>query len=375
MHLLNTNIYHGQIAQLSTDISRSISPENPNGAHSGGCHALPEASSPAASLGKHWKARPFIKLAGNSTSILADICDSGIIQSIWCTGELDRSLILRIYWDGSDVPSVECPLTDFFLYGYAKPRGEHWNAGPDYRVNSLPICVNPNRGLNCYIPMPFASRALFTLENRNAQEKCFYYQINYSVFQNKNAMFEQSLGYFHARYQLSKPVMDGIHTLLELDGCRGHYLGTALYVGLNRNARWWGEGEMKFYLDGDHEYPTICFTGLEDYFGGAYNWDVEGSYQTYSTPYAGVPHIIKPDGLYSVQQRFCLYRWHLVDPIRFSSSLRVTMQDLGWGQGSSGSWEGFAVRRDDMSSVAYWYQEQPTTNVANLPCNAELWDD
>ena len=96
------------------------------------------------------------------------------------------------------------------------------------------------------------------------------------------------------------------------------------------NGGWWGEGEIKFFLDGDGEFPTICGTGTEDYFCGSYNFDVGGQYVEFTTPYAGMPLVLRPDGTYRSQQRFSLYRWHITDPIRFRSDLRVTMQALGW---------------------------------------------
>ena len=110
-------------------------------------------------------------------------------------------------------------------------------------------------------------------------------------------------------------------------------MGTYLAWQVNNNG-WWGEGEIKFYMDGDQDYPTICGTGTEDYFGGAWNWERPiGTYRTYSTPYLGMHQVLKPDGLYRSQRRFGMYRWHVMDPIRFQSDLRVTIQDLGWRSG------------------------------------------
>jgi hypothetical protein len=128
------------------------------------------------------------------------------------------------------------------------------------------------------------------------------------------------------------------------------------------NAGWWGEGEIKFFLDGDAEFPTICGTGTEDYFGGAYDWDVDGQYVTYTTPFLGMHQVLRPDGLYRSQMRFGMYRWHVVDPIRFQRSLRVTLQALGWrGEGR------YLPLQCDMASVAYWYQTLPTAPFPTLP--------
>ncbi|HUU30767.1 MAG TPA: DUF2961 domain-containing protein, partial [Phycisphaerae bacterium] len=123
--------------------------------------------------------------------------------------------------------------------------------------------------------------------------------------------------------------------------------------GIN-NSGWWGEGEIKFYLDGDGEFPTICGTGTEDYFGGAYDWEVDGQYVTYTTPFLGMHQVLRPDGTYRSQHRHAMYRWHVMDPIRFERDLRVMIQVLGWR--SEGR---FYPGQHDISSVAYWYQALP----------------
>jgi len=146
----------------------------------------------------------------------------------------------------------------------------------------------------------------------------------------------------------------------------GQYVGTYMYWGMNNNG-WWGEGEIKFYIDGDTDFPTICGTGTEDYFCGSYNFDVGNKYQEYCTPYAGVPRITHPDGLYNANLRFSLYRWHIVDPIYFKQNLRVTIQALGWR--SEGR---YLPRQDDISSVCYWYQDSICMNFPKLPTTNEL---
>jgi hypothetical protein len=153
-----------------------------------------------------------------------------------------------------------------------------------------------------------------------------------------------------------------VHTLLDGVRGRGHYVGTYLAWGVN-NTGWWGEGEMKFYLDGDGEFPTICGTGTEDYFGGAWNFEhPRGEYGAYCTPFLGLPQVIKPDGLYRSQQRFGMYRWHIPDPIRFEQDLRVTIQALGWRAGRR-----YLPLQDDIASVAYWYQAEPQISRPELP--------
>lgn len=349
---MNTEIY-----LLRDYKSRSISPENPTGEKGMGAMAEPEDGSPGKHLGKGWKSRPSIRIPAGNTQIIADIHAEGEIKSIWVSGEVDQALVIRMYWEECGCPSVECPLPEFFLYGWSKPfdmQDGHWNQGPCYYVNSALMAVNPNRGFNCFIPMPFRRHARITLENRASVDKVVYYQINY-----EEKEIPEKAGYLHAQFRVSMPVAyQGVHTVLNTQGS-GVYIGTALYVGQNRASRWWGEGEFKFYLDGDEEYPTICTTGLEDYFEGAFNWDTESSYTQYSSLYAGMPYIQKPDGLYEVQQRFSLYRWHVQDPIRFEKDIKVTVQDLGWIKDDTGKWSRFLQREDDFLSVAYWYQEEP----------------
>jgi len=133
--------------------------------------------------------------------------------------------------------------------------------------------------------------------------------------------------------------------------------------GVN-NSGWWGEGEIKFFMDGDEEYPTICGTGTEDYFCGSYNFENKETrqYQEYTTPYAGLPQVLRPDGVYRSQTRFGLYRWHITDPVRFSQDLRVTIQALGWRSGGR-----YLPLQDDIASVAYWYQTLPTAPFPQLP--------
>ncbi|MFD0960970.1 glycoside hydrolase family 172 protein [Paenibacillus chungangensis] len=360
-----------QFYQLEDFVSRTITPENPTGEKGKGAMAEPEKGSAGEHLGKGWKSRPNVLIDEYSEFEMMNIEAEGVIKSIWLTGEVDRGVIIRMYWDDQEVPSVECPITDFFLYGWSGPhhmKDGNWNAGPQYQVDSCFMAVHPNRGFNCFIPMPFKKRARITLENRTKNKKYVYYQVNM-----EEKKIENNIGYFHAQFRVSMPVQyKDVHTLL--DGVKGSglYIGTALYVGLNRASRWWGEGEFKFYLDGDKEYPTICTTGLEDYFGGAFNWDCEGEYQEYSGLYMGMPHISKPDGLYEVQQRFSLYRWHEKDPIRFNEEIKVTVQDLGWTKDDDGVWKRFLQREDDMMSVSYWYQTLPTNPFPPLISHEDL---
>ena len=136
------------------------------------------------------------------------------------------------------------------------------------QLSSLAVCVNPAGGFNCYWEMPFRRSARITLENRDENPMTLYYQVNYTLTD-----VPEDVAYFHAQWRRSNPLpYKEVHTLL--DGVRGHghYVGTYLAWGVHNNG-WWGEGEIKFFMDGDGECPTICGTGTEDYFGGA--WDFE----------------------------------------------------------------------------------------------------
>ena len=267
---------------------------------------------------------------------------------MWFTGRrISRDVILRIYWDDQPQPSVECPLGDFFASGW----------GPFAQISSLPVAVNPNNGLNCFWPMPFRASARFELENRGTERFICYYQINYTLTD-----VPPDTGYFHAHFRRVNPVpYKTVYTVLDGVKQRGQYIGTYLAVGVT-NSGWWGEGEIKFFLDDDADFPTICGTGTEDYFGGAYDWDVEGQYVTYTTPFVGMHQVLRPDGLYRSQTRFGMYRWHIPDPIRFQTGIRVTLQALGWR--SEGR---YLPLQCDMASVAYWYQSLPTAPFPTLP--------
>ena len=359
----------GNLSRHSDAITRSISAENPTGEKgSGGMATTGYGARAARNLGQGWKVAPAVWLADNATITIAEIDGPGAIQSMWFAGlTVRRECILRIYWDGQEHPSVECPMGDFFAVGW----------GIFSQINSLPVAVNPNNGVTSYWEMPFRKSCRITLENRSSQKLPCYYQINYTL-----TKIPDDADYFHAQFRRNNPLpYKEVHTILDGVTGRGHYVGTAMAWGVN-NDGWWGAGEIKFYLDGDIKFPTICGTGTEDYFGGAYNWDVDGQYQGYSTPYLGMYRVL-PDGTkQQANQRFGLYRWHVMDPVRFQKDVRVTIQALGWVNDPAVRYlpvteqfedleataEGrYKPLQDDISSVAFWYQELPTTPFPTLP--------
>jgi hypothetical protein len=347
----------GNLYRMSSARTRSISAENPNGEKGRGGMAVPDPNGPARELGVGWKARPAVVIEPGQTFTLAEIDGPGAIQSIWFGGNSTREFILRIYWDGQAQPSVETPLCDFFALPWVK-FDEGGSKGPLARVNSLPVVVNPNRAFNCFWEMPFRRHCRITMENLNpTQPKGCFYQINYTL-----TGVPDDAAYFHAQFRRVNPLPHGqVYTIVDGIRGRGQYAGTVLGVGVN-NDGWWGEGEVKFYVDGDGEFPTICGTGTEDYFGGSYDWEVDGQYVEYSTPYMGMHQVLRPDGTYRSQHRHAMYRWHVMDPVRFEQDLRVTIQALGWRSGGR-----FYPGQHDMCSVAYWYQALPTAPFPQLP--------
>ncbi len=340
----------GNISRLANARSRSISAENVYGEKGRGGMAemseTPQAEvakigqewtgvqSCARDLGRGWKVRPCIKISAGATATLMDVEGPGAIQHIWITfaEKYCRDLILRMYWDDEELPSVEVPVGDFFCNG--------WKVRTN--VLSIPINVNPSGGFNCYFPMPFRRRARVTLENRAPEAiSHFFYTINYTLCD-----IAPDEAYFHAQFRRSNPLpYKEDYTILDGVRGRGHYVGTCMAWQQNSSG-WWGEGEFKAFLDGDAEYPTICGTGTEDYFGGAW-----GFMATFSAPFLGYP-MGGTDG--KPGSRHSLYRFHIMDPIRFESELRVTMQAIGWR--SEGR---YLPLQDDIASVAYWYQAEP----------------
>ena len=346
----------GNLFLLSDAKSRSISPENFTGEKGrGGMAKLGEgsASNAARDLGQGWKVNPFIKIAKGETFTLAEIDGSGAINHIWMTPTGTwRFSILRIYWDDEKDPSVECPVGDFFGMGW----GEY---AP---LQSLAICVNPGSAFNCYWQMPFRKKCKITMQNLDEKEMSLYYQVDYCMTEvPKNA------SYFHAQFHRTNPLKyKDIYTIVDQIKGKGQYVGTYLAWQVNNNG-WWGEGEIKFFMDGDKEFPTICGTGTEDYFCGSYNFDRNGKYTEFCTPYSGLHQVIRPDGAYRSNQRFGLYRWHITDPIRFENDLKVTIQALGWtGNGR------YLPLQDDIASVAFWYQTEPHQSFSKLPSKDEL---
>lgn len=325
---------YGSLPLIRNSETRSISAENPRGEKGGGAKAAPDAGNAASAMGVGWKVRPAIDLPKESTTTLAEITGPGTIQHIWITVDLKayRDLVLRFYWDGEAAPSVEVPLGDFFASAN----------GARYKVNSMMVAVNPSGGFNSYWPMPFRKSARITVENQSpALIDDFFYQITYAL-----EPVPDNAAYFHAQWRRTLTTREHPEHVL-LDGVKGtgQYVGTFI-AWTQLSGGWWGEGEIKFYLDGDKSNPTINGTGTEDYFGGAWGFD-----DTFTSLYSGYPFQSDKKG---EVPKHSLYRWHVLDPIRFRTDLRVTIQALGWWPNGK-----FQPLTDDIASVAFWYQTEP----------------
>ncbi len=342
----------GALPLLTNARTRSVCAENPTGEPGRGGMAIPDPSDPrpaasaraADDLGQGWKVRPFLRVNAGETALLMDVEGPGVIQHIWMVEGLSRNHVLRFYWDGEESPSIEVPAPDFFAVG-------HERFAP---VNSAAVVVNPRNALNCYWPMPFHSRARVTLTNEGAEDLMLLaYQITYAETE-----IPENAGTLHAQWRRART--GGANPYVILDGVRGRgrYVGT--FLAWTQFAKgWFGEGEIKFHMDGDAEFPTICGTGTEDYFCGSYGFP-----EPYTTPYAGT--VLPSDENADPPQFWSLYRWHIPDPICFEQDLRVTIQALGWGPDGK-----YALLDDDIASVAYWYQAEPHAPFPPLPAAEE----
>jgi hypothetical protein len=341
----------GNLYRVSKAQSRSISPENFTG-EKGKAAMATEGTGKNASreLGKGWKVSPSVDIKAGTTFTLAEIKGPGCIQQIWMTpaGNWRRSII-RFYWDDETEPSVECPVGDFFACGWGKY----------CQINSLAVCVNPGSAFNCYWQMPFRKKVRITMENTDQKKMTLYYQVNYTLTD-----VPKDAAYFHSQFRRESPLQQkGTYTILDDVQGQGQYVGTYLAWEVHSKG-WWGEGEIKFFMDGDKEFPTICGTGTEDYFCGSYNFENHETkkYQAFSTPYTGLAQVLPPDKAYEPGQRFGLYRWHIPDPVRFEKDLKVTIQALGWQSGGR-----YLPLEDDIASVGYWYQKEPHKKFPKLP--------
>jgi hypothetical protein len=337
----------GTLPLLTQARTRSICAENPTGEKGKGGMAIPNPADPkpaasaraADDLGQGWKVRPFLRVNAGQTVTLMDVEGPGVIQHIWMVEGLGRAHVLRFYWDREPTPSIEVPAPDFFAVGHEKFA----------RVNSQAVVVNPRNAMNCYWPMPFRTHVKITFTNEADQDLTLLaFQIDYA-----ETKIPANAAYLHVQWRRGNSSQENPYVILDGVRGQGRYVGTFLaWTQLSKG--WFGEGEVKFYMDGDKEFPTICGTGTEDYFCGSYGFP-----ESYSTAYVGTT---LPANDAEVPSYWSLYRWHILDPICYEKDLRVTIQALGWG--SDGK---YMKLSDDIASTAYWYQIEPHAPFPALP--------
>lgn len=328
--------------------SFGFSAENPTGQKNGG------------TKGKDCeKLRPCIQIAPGETVTLCDTDGPGMITHIWFTGYVGHSFVMRIYWENEEFPSVEAPISAFF--GCAYDENFKDRDGNYIVLNSAKILTAPGRGFNSYWEMPFAKHCRITMENRGKKEETLFYMIS-----GWYGEIPQDAGYFHAAYRQEHPVTKGrAYTIIDGIEGRGCFAGVTLATGMNGNNTCWVEGEAKMYID-DDQYPSMNYTGTEDYFCGSYGFGndiILNRYQTFSGMYTGLFAIMGDNReFYNGQQRFLLYRFHEKDPVYFSKNFKMTIDNLGWT----------GPRYDDYTSVAYWYLEKPSKLAKGLPSDEEM---
>ena len=332
-------------------VSRSISFENPTGAPGEGGKA-------ASHLGVGRKGSPMRMVKPDSMFVLCDIQGPGVIRHIWVTTSREplnlRSIVIRVYWDGQENPSIECPVGDFMGFAHGKVMPYH---------SAVHSC-GQNAGMNIWLPMPFTKRAYITFTNEGAAEIPLFYQIDYTT----GDRLPDDVGRLHVLFRRENPTtLLQDFTILPTRTGKGRFIGAVLGVRYE-DRNWWGEGEIKVYMDGDTDFPTICGTGSEDY--------VCLSYGVQQTPffYNGCSLIDHEKGFVS------MYRWHVPDPIYWKRECRITIQQIGWGpdvQKKKGS--GLYERQDDWSTATFWYEPVPSAPLPAMPDvaarTANIWKE
>ncbi len=309
--------------------SRSISYENPTGAPGEGGKA-------ASKLGVGRKGSPAKHLKPGEVSVLCDIKGPGVIRHIWVTTRGEpvnlRSMVIRARWDDQKHYSIECPLGDFMGIAHGHVRA----------YQSAVHSVGERAGMNVWLPMPFARRAYITMTNEADKPSVLFYQIDYTI----NDALPADVGRLHVLFRRENPTtLKKDFELLPKRTGTGRFIGSI--IGIHAlSGSWWGEGEIKVYMDGDKEFPTICGTGSEDYVG--LSWGIQ---QT--------PFLYNGCSL-NENNYICMYRWHLPDPIFWKKEARITIQQIGWRNG-------LYERQDDWSCATFWYERTPSAPLPPLP--------
>ncbi|MBN1851276.1 MAG: DUF2961 domain-containing protein [Pirellulales bacterium] len=322
--------------------SRSISFENPTGEPGAGGRA-------ASKLGPGRKGAPAQTIEPGTKVQLCDIKGPGTIRHIWITTarepEVQRACVIRAYWDGQEHPSIECPIGDFFGFAHGKIMA----------YQSAVHSVGSTGGRNIWLPMPFVNQAKMTFTNEGSKPVSLFYQIDYTLGDSHLP----GVGRLHTLFRRENPTTQKQDfELLPQRNQKGRFIGSVMGIRNLHTKQWWGEGEIKVYMDGDGEYPTICGTGSEDYVGLA--WGIQ------QTPFLY-------NGCSLDQKDFIsMYRWHLPDPIQWQSEARITIQQIAWNQG-------LAETSDDWSCATFWYEPVPSAKLPDMPDmaarTANIWED
>ncbi|OHB79735.1 MAG: hypothetical protein A2Z25_00585 [Planctomycetes bacterium RBG_16_55_9] len=323
-------------------ICRSISFENPTGAPG-------EGGQTASRLGEGRKGSPARGLTAGEEVQLCDIEGPGTIRHIWMTTRNDpvnlRSLVLRAWWEGQEHPSIECPIGDFMGFAHGKVMPHH----------SAVHALGEKAGMNIWLPMPFTQRAKITLTNEGKQDVPVFYQIDYTIADKHT----KDVGRLHVLFARQNPtVIKRDFVLLPQRKNKGRFVGAVLGIRNLTPDQWWGEGEIKVFMDGDTDFPTICGTGSEDYVGLSY-----GMQQT--------PYFYNGCNL-SEKNFVSMYRWHLLDPISWQKECRITIQQIAWS-------DGLAETEDDWSCATFWYEPAPSAPLPEMPNvearTADIWKE
>ncbi len=322
--------------------SRSISFENPTGAPGEGGKA-------ASNLGVGRKGSPSRQIKPGEEVPLCDIEGPGTIRHIWLTTVREpaaqRTLVIRAWWEGQEHPSIECPVGDFFGFAHGKIMPY------DSAVHS----VGPTGGRNIWLPMPFTKRAKLTFANEGEKAAPLYYQIDYTI----GDRLPEDVGRLHTLFRRENPTTEKVDfELLPERKNKGRFIGSVIGIRNLHPGQWWGEGEIKVYMDGDKQFPTICGTGSEDYVGLA--WGIQ------QTPFFY-------NGCSLDQNNFVsMYRWHLPDPIAWRKTARITIQQIAWKKG-------LAETEDDWCCATFWYEPTPSAALPEMPDRkartADIWED
>jgi hypothetical protein len=263
-----------------------------------------------------------------------------------------RSFVVRAYYDGQEHPSIECPLGDFFGTAHGKVMPYH----------SAVHSVGPSAGMNIWLPMPFVKRVRMTFTNEGDKATPFFYQITYTL-RDKHPL---DVGRLHVLFRRENPTTEKRDfELLPLRKQKGRFIGSVIGVRNLHPDQWWGEGEIKVFMDGDREFPTIVGTGSEDYVG--LSWGMQ------QTPflYNGCS-LNQVNELMNGQMFVSMYRWHLPDPIAWRTEARITIQQIAWK-------DGLHETQDDWSAATFWYEPVPSAQLPAMPGvtarTREIWKD